>query len=284
MIEKKAVGSPWWPSRGKPEGTVRELHRFFVPEHRVHRHYLVVSGEDVRHLVRVLRLGPGDRFLACSGSQEMIAEIERVDRGEVRARIVSRRPSLADPPVTVTLVQGLPKGEKMDLIIQKCTEIGVGRIIPVITERCVVRWDAVKAGARRTRWEKIAREAAEQCGRGSAPRVGEVTGLREALEQVAASDLCLLAWEGERGSGLKETLRKNPAAREVALLVGPEGGFGPGEVEMAFRAGFQPVSLGPRVLRTETAGPAALAMILYELGDLGGYTPEARAGAGGEEA
>ncbi|MHB9144132.1 MAG: 16S rRNA (uracil(1498)-N(3))-methyltransferase [Symbiobacteriia bacterium] len=260
--------------------------RFFVPTAAVQDDEVTFTGEDLHHLARVLRLGPGDRVIALTDEgDEYDVELATVASEAATGRITARRRSAGEPPLQVTLVQGLAKGDKMDLIVQKCTEVGVTRFWPVHTERAVVHLEPAKAAQRRLRWQVIAREAAEQSRRGRVPAVTPVAALQvalqaavEALNQAPGQVLALFPWEEERGRGLAEVLaagQRQTALREVWLFIGPEGGFSQAEALQARAAGLVPVSLGPRILRTETAGLAAAVMVLFALGDLG-RGPDAR--------
>ncbi|MDW8365966.1 MAG: RsmE family RNA methyltransferase, partial [Abditibacteriales bacterium] len=168
----------------------------------------------------------------------------------------------------LTVAQAIPKGQKMDLIVQKCVELGVGRIVPMVTGRTVVHLEE-KEAARQHRWQKIAEEAAAQCGRTQVPEVTAPQTLTEALGMCAEVDACLLLDESEQTTRLRDALNALPPVKHIALLVGPEGGFSPSEVQTAHRYGAQSVSLGPRILRTETAALVTAALILYHYEDLG---------------
>ncbi|MEW6524716.1 MAG: 16S rRNA (uracil(1498)-N(3))-methyltransferase [Bacillota bacterium] len=243
------------------------MHRFFVPLENLGPDHIQVTGDDARHMLRVLRLASGDRFIAVTpDGSEYLAELYLMAEGRAAGRIVSRRRASGEPPVRVTLVQALAKGDKMDLVIQKATELGVSLIVPVVTERCVVRLDGERVHSRRERWQRIAQSAAAQCARALVPLVTEVRHWKEAIQ---VPGLALLAWEGEQAQGLKDVLAGGPTPAELAVFVGPEGGYAPHEVEEALSAGLCPVSLGPRILRTETAALALLTAIMYQLGDFG---------------
>jgi len=239
--------------------------RLYVPAERLAGARLVLDGDDHQHVARVLRGEAGERLTLFDGAgTEVDAEIVRVGKRDTELTLGARRPGAATAaPVAVTLLVAAPRGERMDLVLQKATELGVARIVPVVTERSVARPEPT----RRERWEKIAREAARQCGRADVPRVEPPLELEAAL---AAPDLParrFALWEGERARSLRARLAEAPAA-PVALLVGPEGGFPAGEIAAAEAAGFVPVTLGPRVLRVETAAIVAVALAVAAAGGL----------------
>ena len=248
------------------------MYRFFLRPENIKDGHVLFGEDDARHILRVLRLGVGDRLIAINPAGfEYIVEISLVSRGRVLAKIVSERAVNTEPPIEVTIIQGLPKGDKMAAIIQKSTELGAIRFVPVATERSVVRLAGERAESRAERWQRIAQEAAEQSRRVFTPVVEPVRTWAEACEEAARADLAVVAWEEEGQVGLKNVLRTRRQARKIAVFVGPEGGLTADEVELAREKGAWPVTLGPRILRTETAAPAMVAMILYELGDLGGF-------------
>ena len=171
----------------------------------------------------------------------------------------------------ITLLQGLPKGEKFDWILQKNTEIGVCKFIPIVTERPVINIAPSKVERRRERWEKIVAEAAKQCMRMDIPELGQVLTFDSGLKDINNHQLSIIPWEQEKGTSLKKILRDiDKSISRIAVFIGPEGGFSVDEVEKAKALGAVPVSLGPRILRTETAAMAVSSMIMYELGDMGG--------------
>jgi 16S rRNA (uracil1498-N3)-methyltransferase len=246
--------------------------RFFIaPEQVVDRH-ITISGEDVRHIATVLRMRTGDELLLCDGKgTEYQATISQVTRSEITAEVkaqVKREISLP----RITLGQALPKSDKMDWIVQKTTELGVATIVPLVTERTIVK--IKDEGKRITRWQKIAREAAMQSNRPDIPAIARVVSFTDFLRTEPALEcpdrghselptLLLLPWE-EGTVLIKEILRSIPGITNIVVLIGPEGGFSSAEAEQARGMGFHLVSLGPNILRTETAAIAVLSMVVYE--------------------
>lgn len=235
-----------------------------------------MSGEDVRHIAAVLRMKTGDELLLCDGAgAEYAVKITRIDRAEITTEILSRSTQVLWKP-RIILGQGIPKSDKMDLIVQKATELGASAIVPLMTERTIVK---VRDGEKRIeRWRKIAREAAMQSNRPDIPRIEPIRSFQDFIRSPhprpvsvapevpvpGSHTLRLIPWE-EGTEPIKNILRKSPDAREVIVLVGPEGGFSRAEADAAREQGFHAVSLGQTILRTETAAIAALSMIGYEL-------------------
>lgn len=240
--------------------------RFFLD--RVEGGLVRLGKEDSHHLLRVMRAQPGEPFAVLAGGMQYECRLTGADEGLAVGEVVSSKPAAGEPPVRIALFQGLAKGEKMETVVQHGTEIGVCEFVPVATSRAVVKLDARKAAERVDRWQRIAREASEQSRRGAVPHVSPVASWKEAVARCGSFDLALVPWE-EGGEPLKQVLASAPEARSVAVFIGPEGGLSPEEVELARRHGARAVTLGPRILRTETAGLAAAAAILYALGDLG---------------
>ncbi len=244
------------------------MNRFFVLPGSIDKNIITVTGRDVNHIKNVLRLKAQDELVCFDGKgMEYLCSIESFGKDCVSARILSSKKTDTEPSVKITLAQALPKASKMDFIIQKAVELGVHKIIPVITERTVVK------GSKPDRWNKIAKEAAQQCGRAIIPEVSPVLNFNEFLELAPSLsrgistyfDLKLIPWENEKQVSLKSALKEAPDAGNIVVLIGPEGGFSRNEAGEAVAHGFRPVSLGKRILRTETAGMAALAMTIYEL-------------------
>lgn len=243
--------------------------RFFISPAAVEGEIITLDRSDSKHLLQVLRARPGECFLGLCEGEALRAELLS-GSGEARGRIVAREPVLTEPPLQITLYQGLAKGEKMEWVIQKGTEVGVSRFVAIACARSVVKLEPGRAADRLDRWQKIAQEAAEQSRRGRVPRVEGPLSWRAAVQEAAAADLVLVPWESQGGPGglraLLEAPRETPL-RSVAIFVGPEGGLSEEEVEVARAAGAHPVGLGPRIMRTETAGLAVLSAILYACGD-----------------
>ena len=236
------------------------MRRFFVPRDAVAEDQVMIRGTQAHHMAVVLRLQPGERVIVFDGSQvDRVVELERVAPEQVTGRIVESRPGL-HLGIALTLVQGIPKGTKMDDVVRMGTELGVAEFLPVHTRRTVA-----EARHRAARWRRIAIEAAKQSRRSDVPQVHEPVHLGPALDAISGHDLILLLWEGERQQTIAQALVGAGMPGRVAVIVGPEGGLESAEVEEATRHGAIPVSLGSLVLRTETAGIVALSMVLYEL-------------------
>jgi len=243
---------------------------------------ITITGPDVNHITNVLRASKGDRLVLCDGAgTDYDVVIDEISRDRIVAVISNTGPSMTEPPVAITLFQGIPKADKMEYVIQKCVEIGVTRIVPVITSRSVVKFGSTRdAEAKTARWNRIALEAAKQCDRGIVPEVAGPVKFDEALRLAEGHGLKLFPYEEEKEGSFTKVLQDHRAAmaggehgrtagQKVAILIGPEGGFDPDEAEKAAASGFIPVTLGPRILRTETAGLVVASIVMYELGDMG---------------
>jgi 16S rRNA (uracil1498-N3)-methyltransferase len=247
------------------------LHRFFVSADRVNEHTLkaVLDRQQSRHVEKVLRLKVGDGLILFDGSGK---EYESVISGRGKDGLTVDIKKICrknlEPPIKLTLFQGIAKGNKMDTIIQKAVEIGVHKICPIITDHTTVNLQGDKLLAKVKRWQVIATEACKQCGRNEVPVISEVETFPQALAAVEGRH-CLLLYE-KGVHGLKQILRENPGMEgEVSLIIGPEGGFSVSEVDQAREKGVAIARLGPRILRTETAGLVAISIIMYEYGDIG---------------
>ncbi len=251
------------------------LHRFFVKDIATDSPEVIIAGEEAAHLNRVLRLGPGDLIEVCDGrGRAFRAQITRSDSGESRARLLEPILKDSEPDLQLILAQALVKGERMDFVLQKGTELGVHTFVPTICRRSVVRLEKGREARRRKRWQRIVKEAAKQCGRTIVPQVKPAVELEEMLREYGGEGTHIIfPWEGEGSLGLDTVLGNifphGGKTLRVLVVVGPEGGFELDEVELADEYGARIVSLGSRVLRSETAALAAISIILYEAGDLG---------------
>ncbi len=245
------------------------MHRFFVSPQAIRDSRVVLRGTIVHQIRDVLRMHPGDEIMLLDNSGWAYrAELVTVDRDAVRGRVVDKWRLETEPQAHITLYQGLLKGQKFDLVLQKGTELGMTAFIPVLASRCIVGSVDDVSDARVDRWQKIIVEAAEQAGRASLPGLSAPMLFTQACDCAAQVGLSLIPWEGEHSRGLREALQGVPKSKEVNLFIGPEGGFADEEIAIARGKGIVPVSLGPRILRAETAGLVAATAILYELGDL----------------
>ena len=239
--------------------------RIFLSPEDISSDIVTITGDQARHLMLVLRAKPSDMVSVLDGrGYEYECRIVSVHKKEIKAEVTSRAPYSAESPVSITVAQGISKGERMDIAIQKSTELGATRIVPVITERT-----QVKQTHKIERWRKIALSAAQQSGRDKIPEIDEPTRLEEFMGSIAPGSSGIIFFEENRERNLKEVLSGFKAIKEITILIGPEGGFTKEEVAAATEKGFIEASLGPRILRTETAPITALSIIQYELGDMG---------------
>ncbi|MDD2318560.1 MAG: 16S rRNA (uracil(1498)-N(3))-methyltransferase [Geobacteraceae bacterium] len=246
------------------------MRRFFIDENAITEDQAVITGNLFCHMTRVLRLKIGTRVILSDGiGRRHVGVIDTVGRENLVVRLEesSLEPTRPTGPL-ITLYQGLPKGSKMEFILQKCTELGVDSLVPFVAGRSVARLPANREGERLERWQRIVREAARQSNRATVPDLKPVMELPELLD-AADQTVKLLLWEEEKSNRLKSVLGSVPLPETVAVMVGPEGGLSKNEVAAATRAGFIPVTLGSRILRTETAGIALLAILQYCWGDMG---------------
>ena len=246
------------------------MHRFFADENGIQNGTARLNAEDSRHALRVLRLDVGDEVELVCEPTHYLAGIAVIEDGIVTVAIRGElRPTEAR--TRVTLYQGLPKADKMEMIAQKTTELGVYAIRPVAMERCVVKLEGKDAPKKIERWQKIAREAVKQCARTSVPEVLEVKRLAQLQEEFAQLDALIVPWEEARDGSIREVLAPY-AGKEgvrVGILVGPEGGISQREaVWLAENANAKLVTMGPRILRTETAGIAAVTMVMAYMGEM----------------
>ncbi len=238
--------------------------RFFVCPEQISDGLVLLSQEDSAHLCRVLRRRPGDQISLCDGQGfDYVAELVRAEPAGAQARILDKQPSCTEPTVQVTLYAGLSKGERFDFLIQKAVELGAARIVPFLSRYCVVRLEPRDHEKKLARMQKIALEACKQSLRSRIVPVGPILTFEQAVEQAAQSPCSLFLYEKENRQSLSTLLRAGGTG-PFAVVTGPEGGFSPEEAALAVRQGLPSVSVGPRILRCETAPLAALCAILYE--------------------
>lgn len=244
--------------------------KFFVPHEKITDTQIIIDTEDVAHITRVLRLGVGDTVTVCdSKGTDYEAEITETEPKRIICSVLDKHDSVSEPNIKVTLFQGLPKASKMEYIIQKTTELGINEIVPVKLSRCVVKIDSKKDEAKKLdRWQKISEAAAKQSGRGIVPEIKPIMALDEVISKSRDFDLFFVPYECEEQKTLKEVLLSKKDIKTVGFVIGPEGGFDPSETEKLKNSGIPTITLGKRILRTETAGEAVLAMIMYEIGDV----------------
>lgn len=251
------------------------MNRFFVDVENIieEENYIRMDDqEDRKHILKVLRLNIGDCVEISDGCGHVyIAEIQSISESAIDLKLLEKRKSEAEPDVKITLFQSIPKSDKMEIIIQKTVELGITEIVPVISQRTVVRLHSKNEQKKLERWRKIASEAAKQCKRGIIPNVHPPISFEQMLERICQYDFVAIPYEKEKELGLKDLLKNcGPAWKKIGIVIGPEGGFTEEEISIAKRAGAVSVTLGPRILRTETAGFVALSIFMYEIGDLGG--------------
>ena len=238
--------------------------RFFVES--IEGDQVVLTGPDAAHMCKSLRMKPGDTVTLCDTKGfDYRCVVQRLSPEEAALTIIDKYQCENEPSLSVILYQGLPKGEKMDWIVQKAVELGVSQIVPVRMERCVSRPDGKSAQKKADRWQKIAVEAAKQCGRGIRPQVCPPVDFQQALAQAVQAQAFLFCYEGGGESVARFVTRET---KTVAVWIGPEGGFSLPEVEAVQSAGGVPITLGKRILRTETAPLAALSVIMYASGNM----------------
>lgn len=241
--------------------------RFFVNKDSVLGSKVILTGSDINHIIKVLRKDIGDIIEVVDGSgYRYEAKIISITKQELIAEILVKQIEAAEK-VKVTIFQSIPKSDKMETIIQKCTELGASRIVPFISERTVVTMDNEKIDKKLQRWRKIAQEACKQCKRAIIPEVTYIYSLQDILDEVSMYDLSIVAYEKEKIS-IKKILKGNTNITNISIIIGPEGGFTETEIKQLIEGGVYAVSLGKRILRTETAGMAVLCIIMYELGEM----------------
>ncbi len=247
--------------------------KFFVKENQIKNNKIEIIGEDVNHIINVLRMRNGEILKVCNKDtgENYLVKIINAQSNSIICDIQEKINDTAESNISITLYQGLPKFEKMELIIQKNTEVGVNEIVPVVMERTVVKLDEKQSNKKLERWQKIAEIASKQSQRDRIPKVDNIIKMKFMYEKLNLEeyDAILVAYENEKKTLLKEELKKLQKAEQneykIAIIIGPEGGIAEGEIEMLQKIGAKCVSLGKRILRTETAGIIMAGNIFYEL-------------------
>ena len=241
------------------------MSHFFINSSQITADILTIVGDDVNHMKNVLRMRSGETFTAADENGIFYhCEVDILDKQQVTAKILDKEQGGSELSSKIYLFQGLPKSDKMELIIQKAVELGAYEIIPVATKRAIVKLDAKKEASKLKRWQAIAEGAAKQSGRMLVPQISEVKTFGEALQMAKALDVNVIPYECAKGmDGTREIFGSIKPGMSVGIFIGPEGGFEESEVEKAQELGIQPVTLGKRILRTETAGLATLSMLVF---------------------
>jgi len=245
------------------------MHRFFVTPEGFSENTVTIKGSDVNHIRTVLRMKPGDRIEALDGEgfqyEVVLAE---VGRDHVRGEILSKTATQTESPVKIQMGQALIKGNAFDLLVRKATELGVDSIVALKTERCVARLTKASGPYRTERWQRIAEEASKQCGRSRVPEINStVLSIEEYSRQASGCDLKLVFWEAEQNTRLQDITAPDSVA-SIAFLAGPEGGWAQQEIDFLIQQGFQSVTLGPRLLKADTASLVILSLLQHRWGDL----------------
>lgn len=243
--------------------------KFFIDKKDIKNQKITITGGDAVHISKVLRTEVGEILTLCDGDgTDFSAKVTACSKDSVSLDILDSYTCLSEPCILVTLFQGLPKQGKMDYIIEKCTELGVSRIVPVATIRSVVKINDKKSEEKKLeRWRKIASESVKQCGRGKIPEVTDVMNVAQAIDFSKNLDLTIAAYECEKETSIKSVL-SSQSPKSVGIFIGPEGGLDDDEVKMFLSAGIKTVTLGKRILRTETAGHTILSAVMYEFNEL----------------
>lgn len=244
------------------------MYQFFVEPCQIQGNRIIITGKDVNHIKNVLRMKPGEEISVSNGmdGNEYRCGIEELGEEEIICELRFIKEEGTELPSRVYLFQGLPKADKMELIIQKAVELGVYEIIPVSTKRAVVKLDEKKAKGKVLRWQGIAEAAAKQSKRGIVPKVQNVMTFKEAVKYSSLAQIKMIPYELSKGMDkTREIIDNLKPGEDIAVFIGPEGGFAPEEIEQAIKEGLVPITLGRRILRTETAGMTVLSILMYHL-------------------
>lgn len=250
--------------------------KFFVNNNQINNNNVIINGEDVNHIANVLRMKSGDKIQICDTdtSNNYIVELQEFSKKEISAIILEKISSEAEANVNINIFQGIPKSDKMELIIQKSTELGAKELTPVDMERCVSKINKKDESKKIERWQKIAEVAAKQSGRDIIPKINNIVKINDICENISKLDFVIVPYEKEEQNNFKNTIEliknkyENTEKEKVSIgiVIGPEGGFDSNEIEKLKNAGAQIITLGKRILRTETVALAMVSIIMYEIG------------------
>lgn len=245
--------------------------KFFVAGNQINNNKITIIGNDVNHIKNVLRQKSGDKITICDTSKEQdyLCKIDKIEEKSIDCNIIEKLENNTESNVKVTIFQGLPKADKMELVIQKSVELGVYDITPLQMKRCVVKLNEKDKAKKIQRWQKISEVAAKQCGRNIIPKINNIVNVKEVCNLCNEYDIVLIAYENEKENTLKKELKNlkklDKEEIKVAVIIGPEGGIAPEEIEMFEENGAKIITLGNRILRTETVALSVLSIIMYEL-------------------
>lgn len=244
---------------------------FFIDSKDIVNDQAAISGASLRHITKVLRLGKGDRiWVGDEKRKRYLIELTDISLAKASGIVLDTKDASAAPSIEITLIQSILKGSRMDMLIQKAAELGAASILPIITERTVVKLPEGRAFSKVKRWQSIAKEASQQSGRWDVLEIRAITRFDNAVAAAKDFDLGLILWEGESENRLRNVLKKNmPCIKRICALTGPEGGFTEKEVGFAKQHGFIPVTMGDMILRAETAAVIVIGVIQYEFGIIG---------------
>lgn len=246
------------------------MYQFFVEPHQIQGNQIIIEGNDVNHIKNVLRMKPGEELAVSNGldGKEYRCGIVALEEDRILCELRFVKEDGVELSSQVYLFQGLPKADKMEMIIQKCVELGVHAVVPVATKRCVVKLDDKKAKSKISRWQGIAEAAAKQSKRRIVPEVMDVMSFKQALQFVKDFEVKVIPYElAEDISKTREIIGALQPGQKIAVFIGPEGGFEEAEIKEALESGVVPITLGKRILRTETAGLTIMSWIMYQLED-----------------
>lgn len=248
--------------------------KFFIETNQINEDLIYLQGEDVNHIANVLRKKTGENINICNNdtSENFLCRIENIEKEKIICKILEKLEAKSEANIQITIFQGLPKADKLELIIQKCVELGVKEITPINMERCIVKLDNKSEIKKIERWQKIAEVAAKQSGRDSITEINAVENLKSVCNLIQKYDIVLVAYEEEKENSLKYEIEKmkllNKKNLKIGIVIGPEGGISPQEIDSLKKFGAKIVTLGNRILRTETVALVVASILQYELGDL----------------